>query len=147
MTPGIAEQIAELVNARNGLAHTVRAREVFDAADEYLWVSASSDDADAGRIVGCVRVRRVQWYQAEVTHLAVAERHERSGHGWTLLVRAEGRAIDMGARLLQATIRANGHAARRLFQRRGFRPASYFRNAATGHDVVVYQKTPGLRPL
>lgn len=90
-------------------------------------------------VVGCVRVRKVQWYQTEILHLSVAPHYRGRGVAWDLMVEAEWRARAIGARLLQCTIRIDNLASCAFFTDCNFSCVSTFCNAQ-GNKVAVYQK-------
>lgn len=130
-----AAGIAELLNARNQLTVHYTGKKVLDHADDYLFRLSS-----AQTVIACVEVRRVQWYQAEVLHLTVAEGEEGKGHAKELLSSAETRARERGIRLLQCTIREGNVQSARLFQAAGFLKVGTFHNEHSGNNVAVYQK-------
>lgn len=134
MTPQQAEQIAQLLNARNQLQVEYTAEKVRQHAANYLF------ELSDGAIVACVEVKKVQWYQWEICHLSVRESHERQGLGKHLIRRAEDGAKSGRARILQCTIRVGNEASEQAFQRCGYREACRFFNTATRNYVAVWQK-------
>lgn len=130
-----AERIAALLNSRNQLTVLYTRERVLEAAEDYL-VERSGD----GAIVGCVQVKRVQWYQSEVLHLTVEAGQERKGHAKALLLQAEELAAQRGARVLQCTIREGNAASQGLFLSHGFSLTCTFSNTMSGNNVAVYQK-------
>lgn len=130
-----AEAIAALLNARNQLTVQYTRQRVQDEAANYIYRLS-----EVGQLIACVELKRVQWYQAEVLHLTVAEGHEGKGHAKALLCEAERVARANGARVLQCTIRTNNEASRRLFEGFGFSHLSTFRNEKSGNNVGVFQK-------
>jgi RimJ/RimL family protein N-acetyltransferase len=135
-----AEQIAELVNARNELPVKYSAAKVLKDHDNYLC------EIDNQVVVGCVEVKRVQWYQWEIRHLSVRETHEGKGLGKRLVHQAEDKAKNGGARIVQCTIRVGNEPSEQTFRRSGYREASCFFNADTGRYIAVWQKVLGHRP-
>lgn len=130
-----ADAIAQLLNTRNQLTvQYTRERVLKEAADYILRLS------EAGDVIACVQVKKVQWYQAEVLHLTVAEAYEHKGHAKVLLCEAERTARAKDARILQCTIRADNVASRGLFEGFGFVHASTFLNQGSGKNVGVFQK-------
>src|SRR6266568_361473 len=99
-----AKQIAALLNARNQLVVQYDADRVLETAANYL-CELSVD----GDVVGCVEVKRVQWYQFEVSHLTTALGAEGRGVAQKLLLRAEEKAKSEGCLVLQCTIRHDNH--------------------------------------
>jgi N-acetylglutamate synthase-like GNAT family acetyltransferase len=99
MTPKQAEQIAQLLNDRNQLQGDYTAERVAERAEDYLF--ELSEDA----VVGCVEIKKVQWYQWEICHLSVRKAHEGHGLGKNLIRQAEDKAKRGAARIVQCTIR------------------------------------------
>ena len=90
--------------------------------------------------MGAVEVAKVQWYQAEIKHLTVALNQQRKGVGRDLLIQAEQKAIRVGARIAQCTIRDNNAASIKLFLSSGYKHTVTFANRDTGNRVMVLQK-------
>lgn len=130
-----ADAVVALLNARNQLTVQYTRQRVLQEADNYL-----SRLDDAGQLIACVELKKVQWYQAEVLHLTVAEAHEGKGHAKALLCEAERVARAKDVRLLQCTIRTDNEASRRLFEGFGFSHVGTFRNELSGNNVGVFQK-------
>jgi N-acetylglutamate synthase-like GNAT family acetyltransferase len=130
-----AQQIAELLNARNQLVIRYDAERVLHSANNYLY-----ELNDAGEVVACVELKRVQWYQFEIDHLTVSKSVEGHGYARTLVERAEDRARAEGVRVLQCTIRANNRRSQKLFQKNGFDQVSTFYYPTSGNNVGVWQK-------
>lgn len=134
MTTEQAQQIAELLNSRNSLATRYTADRVKQSEGEYVY------QIEAGEIVACVQVKKVQWYQSEILHLSVRADQERKGRGRRMLELAEKRAKEQHSRIAQCTIRVGNVASEGLFQRFGYREQCRFKNAGTGNEVAVFQK-------
>lgn len=130
-----ADAIATLLNARNQLTVQYTRERVQKEAENYIYRLS-----EAGELIACVEVKKVQWYQAEVLHLTVAEAHERKGHAKALLCEAERVARANGARVLQCTIRTDNTTSRALFEGFGFSHVSTFLNQGSGNNVGVFQK-------
>jgi len=109
-------------------------RRVLAEKDNYI-VRVLGED-----VVGVVEVKRVQWYQCEISHLSVDPRAQGAGIGTSLVEDAERRTREMGGRISQRTIRVGNAASEAVFTKRGFVPAALFRNERTGNEVRVYQK-------
>jgi ribosomal protein S18 acetylase RimI-like enzyme len=135
LTDAHAEQIAALLNARNQLTKQYTRQSVLESEENYLFRVSES-----GQVVGCIEVKKVQWYQAEVCHLTVAEDAVGKGHAKALLCEAERAARASNARLLQCTIREDNVASRSLFEGFGFVHTSSFHNQFSGNNVGVFQK-------
>jgi ribosomal protein S18 acetylase RimI-like enzyme len=134
MTPRQAEEIAQLLNARNQLQVAYTSTKIQQHAEDYLF------ELDNGGVVACVEVKKVQWYQWEICHLSVSKDHERQGLGKRLIRRAEDKAKSGKARIVQCTIRVGNDASEQTFRRYGYREACCFFNAATSNYVAVWQK-------
>jgi len=130
-----AAEIAALLNARNQLTVQYTGKKVLDHADDYLFRLSP-----AQKVVACIEVKKVQWYQAEVLHLTVAEGEKGKGYAKALLSSAETRAREKSVRVLQCTIREGNVQSEGLFQAAGFLKASTFHNEHSGNNVGVYQK-------
>ena len=130
-----ADQIASLLNERNELTVQYTRQRVLDHADNYLCRLS-----EAGNVIACVEVKKVQWYQTEILHLTVAASHERQGHAKALLCEVERVARVNGARLLQCTVRADNTKSRALFEGFGFSHTGTFLNQESGNNVGVFQK-------
>lgn len=135
MDLGHASQIAELLNKQNQLAIEYDAERVLSKADEYLF-----DLSDDGRIICCCQLKRVQWYQAEISHVTTHADFVRQGLGGRLIAVAEQRARDDGARLIQCTIRAGNGPSEGMFKKAGFQSGPTFGNPQTGNAVTVWSK-------
>lgn len=134
MTNQEAHEIADLLNRRNQLMGEHTEHSILHDANDYLVTSVD------GRVVGAVQVKSVQWYQAELCHLTVDENHGRQGHGRDLAARAEARARQLGARVIQCTIRKGNAGSEGLFRSVGYRRVSTFYNTGSGNYVAVWQK-------
>ncbi len=135
MDPDHASQIAELLNKQNQLAIQYDAQRVLDNAHEYL-VDLSED----GRVVCCCQLKRVQWYQAEISHVTTHKDFVRQGRGGRLIAVAEQRGREDGARLLQCTIRTGNGPSEGMFMKAGFQSGPTFGNPQTGNAVTVWSK-------
>jgi ribosomal protein S18 acetylase RimI-like enzyme len=141
MTNSEAAEIAALLNDRNELVVQYDAARVLSNADNYIYRSG-----EAGTVVACLELKKVQWYQFEVSHVSVALGSERQGHGHTLVQEAENLAVAKGARILQCTIRENNEASKALFTKRGFSSACKFYSPYSGNTVGVWQKVVSHAP-
>jgi len=135
ITDAQTRQIASLLNTRNQLGAKYDARTVARGRDGYV----AATDAE-GNVVGCAEATRVNWYQWEIRHVSVAETHAGQGYGERLVRQAEEQAQSGGARVVQATIRADNEASRRLFARHGYTRVGAFTNDESGNDVEVWQR-------
>ncbi len=135
-----AGQIAELLNTRNELTKKYTAEEVIKAADNYLL------ELDKDVVIGCVEVKKMQWYQWEIRHLSVSKAHEGRGLGKRLIRRAEDQAKRDGARIVQCTIRVGNEASEGIFRGNGYHQTCCFFNASAERYVAVWQKVLSYRP-
>ena len=135
MNKAHAGQIAELINARNKLAKHYTADKIYAARSTYLF-----ELSEDGHVIGCLEVKKVQWYQFEIDHLSVAKDVEGKGVAWKLFMRAEDQAQQSRGRLLQCTIREDNEDSVRFFKRNGFLKVAEFHYPDTGNNVGVWQK-------
>jgi len=145
MEHGHASQIADLLNKHNQLAIEYDAERVLEKADEYLF-----DLSEDGRIKCCCQLKRVQWYQSEISHVTTHADFVRQGLGGRLIALAEQRAREDGARLIQCTIRAGNGPSEGMFKKAGFQPGTTFGNPQTGNAVTVWSKAlivPSSQPV
>jgi GNAT superfamily N-acetyltransferase len=137
MTKAVASAIADLVNKQNQLDIRYTPERVLAEKANYI-VRTRGDD-----VIGVVEVKRVQWYQCEISHLSVDPSAQGAGVGRSLIEEAEHRTRELGGRVAQCTIRVGNVASEAVFTKRGFAPTVTFRNERTGNDVTVYQKVVG----
>lgn len=130
-----ADAIAQLLNMRNQLTVPYSRERVLKEAADYIFRLSETGD-----VIACVQVKKVQWYQAEILHLTVAEAYVNKGHAKALLCEAERGARTKDARILQCTIRADNTASRELFESFGFVRTCTFLNQRSGNNVGVFQK-------
>jgi N-acetylglutamate synthase-like GNAT family acetyltransferase len=130
-----AEQIATLLNEQNQLTVQYTAEKVLEHSDNYL-VRLDS----AGQVLACAELKKVQWYQFELLHVTVAQEHHRQGHARALVAEAEKKAIELGARILQCTIRAGNTASEELFKSSGFSSVCRFYNPSSKNIISVWQR-------
>lgn len=135
MTKDQAEQIASLLNRRNQLTRVYTATDVLQSAKEYEFISAED-----GKILGCVQVRKVQWYQAELCHLTLDECGEGKGYASQLIEKAETRARGERKSIVQCTIRVDNEKSMTRFRKSGYEEVGRFHNATSGNDIAVFQK-------
>jgi ribosomal protein S18 acetylase RimI-like enzyme len=130
-----AKQIAALLNERNKLTQKYTSQKIIDGQHNYLYRVS-----ELGEVVACVEIKKVQWYQSEVLHLAVGAEHVRKGHAKALLMEAENVARKNGACILQCTIREDNQESLKLFESFDFKPVNLFGNSESGNNVAVLQK-------
>ncbi|BDU25169.1 GNAT family N-acetyltransferase [Flavobacterium sp. GSB-24] len=134
MTEEIAEQIADLLNERNQLVTKYTFSSILDSSENYVYLE------DSGKIIACAESKKVQWYQWEISHVLVAADYEGKGFGKKILSKAEAKANQGGAKILQCTIRTNNENSIRLFSRNGYTKVNRFFYPKSGNWVYVYQK-------
>jgi N-acetylglutamate synthase-like GNAT family acetyltransferase len=130
-----ASQIATLLNEQNQLTVQYDSERVLKHASDYLFRLD-----DAGRVIACAELRRVQWYQFELLHVTVADHHKKKGLARGLIAEAQSIAEQSGARILQSTIRDGNEASEKLFAGSGFNSACVFYNERSGNLIRVWQK-------
>ncbi len=130
-----AGQIAALINRRNKLDIEYTPERILK--DHKNYISIPSEDGD---VIACIEIKKVQWYQCEIRHLAVHEKHERRGLATSLMSKAEALAKESGAKLLQCTIRLDNVASLNLCAGLGFRLVSKFASRVGTYEVGVFQK-------
>ena len=133
LTDQQADQICDLLKDRNELTRHYSRVEILSA--EYRCRFSGAE------VIACVELKKVQWYQSEVRHLAVALKHERQGHAKALIQEVERQAILDHSRLLQCTIRESNVNSRMFFEHQGFRVVNQFHNQVSQNNVYVLQKT------
>ena len=138
MDAEVAEQIATLLNNRNELTRQYNAARVLEHGDSYLYLTCGAE------VSACIKLSRVQWYQVEISHLTVAEAHERRGYGRKLVKQALTQAAEQGARVAQCTIREGNGRSEGLFVSEGFTRTCEFFNRVSGNTVFVLQKALAL---
>ena len=135
MDNNVAVQIADLLNAQNNLMNSYDAATVLNHADRYIVKLGENQ-----KVLGCIEVKKVQWYQFEIDHLSVHPEEKRKGLGTALLTEAEARARQLGARIAQCTIRLGNTASEKLFNKNGYTKTVTFKNSQNGNQIAVYQK-------
>jgi ribosomal protein S18 acetylase RimI-like enzyme len=131
----IATQVADLLNSQNELSDPYTTARVLKNAGRYI-VRLNEKES----VQGCVEVKKFGWYQCEIAHLSVSPSAKRRGLGTALLLEAESRAKQLGARIVQCTIRVGNVGSEGCFQKNGYVATVTFTNKETGNRVTVYQK-------
>jgi len=134
MTEELAIKIAALINERNKLDELLDATRIINKADNYEYLM------DGNVLVACVEAKKVQWYQWEICHLSVNTRYVRKGFGSRMIQKAEEKAKQGGARIMQCTIRVGNVESEGAFRKQGYVQTISFFNSRTGHYVGVWQK-------
>lgn len=162
----VAKQINSLLKASGKLAKTPRTStlETRIAGGEYIYVLAAarpaqsngltdqdgnpvtlsgSDDGGTNEpvVVGCVRVRNLNWYLGEVSNLVVAPDYRGRGVARKLFEMAEAKLKAKGARVVIASDSSDDPDV--TADRYGLEVVENagFTNRATGRDVAVLLKT------
>jgi N-acetylglutamate synthase-like GNAT family acetyltransferase len=125
----ISSQIANLLNHQNRLTTRYTQDMILRKLDKYLYETQE----DFG-VIGCVCVKKVQWYQAEICHLSVHPYMQNHGIGLRMMTKAEDRCRDLGVRIAQATVRCDNKPCLRINEKRGFKIVNQF------GDIIIYQK-------
>ena len=134
MTTLEAKQIAALINSRNRLDKQYTGEGVLGDAAFYEY------EVVDGTVAACVQRKQIQWYQWEILHLSVSEKHEHKGLAYTVYKRTEEKADANKVRLLQCTIREGNKEREAFFSRQGFVKVNRFKNQRTANIVGVWQK-------
>ncbi len=141
MTNEEAAKIAKLINEQNQLVVNYEPTRVLASAGNYI---VRTDKT--GSIIACLELKKVQWYQFEISHVTVAPGQKRKGLARDLVKEAERRAVAQGARILQCTIRDDNVPSMGLFEKCGFVEVSKFYYPASGNYVTVWQKVVSNAP-
>jgi ribosomal protein S18 acetylase RimI-like enzyme len=130
----IACQAADLLNTQNKLT------EIYDG-DSLRWADGYIVHTDGrSTLFGIVRVQRVQWYQAELTHLSVNPEFHHHGIGQALIREAEEKALRLHAKTIQCVLRLDNIASENLFRKCGYSAGPMFINRHSGNILRIYQK-------
>jgi N-acetylglutamate synthase-like GNAT family acetyltransferase len=129
-----AQQVADLLNSQNKLQIQYDANRVLESAKNYITLMSGQ------KVLACVELKRVQWYQYEIDHLSVLPSERGKGLAQQLLTKCEQKAKSMGGHVLQCTIREGNVASTSLFKKNGFSKSSQFYNHRTNNSVNVWQK-------
>lgn len=135
MTNHQAEQIAILLNLRNQLIKPYESKDILLESTNYVFIEEGS------KVVACAVLKKVQWYQWEICHVSVDENHAGKGLGKLILKKAEKKALDGGAKILQCTVRSNNARSRGLFSSNGYLKTVSFFYSNSGNWVDVFQKS------
>jgi RimJ/RimL family protein N-acetyltransferase len=134
MTKELAAKIAALINERNQLDGRYDTARILKHSGNYEY------ELDGDVLIACVEIKDVQWYQWEICHLSVNSAHGRKGHGSRMIQRAEEKAKQGGARIVQCTIRVGNVESEGAFRKHGYTQATCFYNERTKNYVGVWQK-------
>lgn len=123
--------IAQLINQHSPLVVKIDPEEI--NLDEYarVWI----DD----ELAGCVRVKKVSWYQFEVSHLVVDPNHRRQRRAHLLVDAALESIREQDGRVAQCTIRADNNISKRIFAGHGFQPGIGF-TGPSGNHLEIWQR-------
>jgi ribosomal protein S18 acetylase RimI-like enzyme len=135
MDKDAAAQIAFLLNSQNQLNVQYTSETILENKKRYI-----VHYGEHKTVLGVVEVKRVQWYQCEISHVSVEPKAKRQGIGTSLLKKAETQAISLGARIAQATIRMGNEESEGLFKKHGYTATVTFLYRPGGNRVSVYQK-------
>ena len=94
----------------------------------------------AGRLIACVKIQPINWYQADLSHLVVHPEYRRHGIAHSLLGIACQRARADDCRLVQATICHNNVPAENLFRASGFMSSVSF-VGLSGRTLFVWSRS------
>lgn len=131
----IAEQIAQLINKNNKLVNEYSAIDILNKKKNYIYELLD------GKVIGTIRIKKIQWYQAELLHLSVKEEHRGKGLAYRLIQQGEKLAKEKGAKIIQCTIREENIGSIKLFQKLNYIDALTFFYDLTKNKVHIFQKT------
>ena len=134
MTEEEAEKIASLLNERNRLVIEYDKERILKTSSNYVYIKEKDE------IIACAESKKVQWYQSEISHVSVSKLHEGKGYGRKILLKAEKKAKDERAIIIQCTIRANNDKSLGLFKSNGYEVVNKFFYQNSGNWVSVLQK-------
>jgi len=127
----VNRQIMEMVNEHSPIVRKLRISDVSNS----WYVSIEADE----KVVACVEVHRVSWYQAEIRHLVVLPDYRRHGLGSDVLAKACSEAREAGLKVAQCTIRTDNYPSLSLFALDGFTSTLQFQGLS-GNTVSLWQK-------
>ncbi|WP_281980774.1 GNAT family N-acetyltransferase [Tenacibaculum mesophilum] len=134
MTEEEAEKIAILLNERNQLVIEYDKEKVLSTSSNYVFIKENDE------VIACAESKKVQWYQSEISHISVSKLHEGKGYGRKILLKAEKKAKDERAKIIQCTIRENNDRSLGLFKSNGYEIVNKFFYQNSGNWVFVLQK-------
>lgn len=125
-----AVEIAELLNKHGHMQKTRSASDVQD--EDFIYTRA---DGPQDHIVACSKVKKINWYMAEVTSLAYDPEHPEAAK--ELIGQVKSRATGLAARVVQATVVSTNYGLRRLLETNGFTVADTFHNERTRRNLTL----------
>lgn len=131
MNHNIASQIVELLK-QNELTIDYTPEMILNTSENYVFIEEHE------KIMACAEVKKVQWYQWEISHVSVAKR--RCGFGKRIVELAESKIIKAHGKVIQCTIRSTNTASIELFKSMGYTSGVTFYNANSGNNVIIFQK-------
>lgn len=90
-------------------------------------------------VIGCVSLKKNNWYSYEVMHMVVIPPYRNMGYGKRLIDDCITRAKSKGCKILQCTIKNTNEISKKVFLNKDFRCTSQFVNNNTGNTIEVYQ--------
>ncbi len=141
MTREQATEIQAMLREHNGLMTVPHVDTILNDGASYILKT----DEDS-HVVGCAKIRMVQWYQAEILHVSVIPSARRKGLARDLTLQGEAYAMRLGALVAQATTRSDNSASIRLLESLKYQCVTIFYNPKTSHYVRVWQKALKLMP-
>jgi N-acetylglutamate synthase-like GNAT family acetyltransferase len=90
-----------------------------------------------GAVVACARIRKVQWYQGEISYLCVSPNWRNTRVALELKSTIEERMRSLNLRIWQCTTRKDNEQINRYLSRRGWKVVNTFTN--NRHTVQVWQ--------
>lgn len=134
MTYNIATEIEKLVNKRNNLSKKITNKQINDNLVNYVCLVENNN------FIGCVQVKKIQWYQSEICHFSIKEEYEGKGKSYELIKMAEEKAKNENSRIIQCTIRKDNTKSINFFTKNNYIQVNEFFNKNTNNNVLIFQK-------
>lgn len=136
MNTMIAHQIMVLINKQNHLIKKYSIHDILDSADEYLTI-LDSDDV----LIGVVKIKKLNWFMCELSHLSVSPFYIRQGFAQQLLDLAEKKAKKLKSTCICCSIRYDNISSINLFLKKKYLYVSEFIYKETRRVLYVLMKT------
>lgn len=134
MVDNVTKEIKELINKRNFLSKKITTKQIKDNLENYVCLIENNN------FIGCVQVKKIQWYQSEICHFSIKEEYEGKGKSYELIKMAEEKAKNENSRVIQCTIRKNNTKSINFFTKNNYIKVNEFLNRETNNNVLILQK-------
>lgn len=134
MIDNLTREIKDLINKRNFLSKKITTKQVEDNLGNYIYLIENNN------FIGCVQVKKIQWYQSEICHFSIKEEYEGKGKSNKLIKMAEEKAKNDNSRIIQCTIRENNIKSINFFTKNNYIKVNEFLNKETNNNVLIFQK-------